>query len=385
MVWDLTICRLLCQVHPSSSFTSFTPSQCFGQVAEYLGDVFDGIRGESNPSCPKRSHFNISASFYGMNQMNHERKQRISLTNSSLLFETMFTSDFLQHWGHSPGCQGTLDFSKDPQRGRTACGHRAKDGEVPWTSIKLLEVKRNDVTCFAHLERNASLCFAASPRSCAVRLVACGSWCFRPWGDKVKAAEERRICIFLFIFFIFFILKCNYVNYVWLEGPVEQYLAGLEAHVRLSLREILEQATYVRDAKDAEEDVPEKHSTCRRIWGCRCFEVCQKIPLTRKTSRTIPTIFNHIQEYTHWDIDTDWYILGIVLHHCATCNPVQTYSGQARTSAESWEVGDRCQTWSSADFCLSKAVLTKPGKADLQSWFVSLSLSQTAHPWFDYL
>lgn len=47
----------------------------------------------------------------------------------------------------------------------------------------------------------------------------------------------------------------NYANYVWLEGPVEQYLAGLEAHVRLSLREILEQATCVRDTEDAEEDV----------------------------------------------------------------------------------------------------------------------------------
>ncbi|CAJ1396873.1 unnamed protein product [Effrenium voratum] len=62
----------------------------------------------------------------------------------------------------------TLDFSKDPQYGRMACGHRAKDGE-----------------------------FVAWPADPGIFV---------------------------------------------LEGPVEQYLAGLESHVRLALREILEQA-----------------------------------------------------------------------------------------------------------------------------------------------
>ncbi|CAE7303968.1 unnamed protein product [Symbiodinium necroappetens] len=62
----------------------------------------------------------------------------------------------------------TLDFSKDPQFGRIACGHRAKDGE------------------------------------------------FVAWPSETGPFQ--------------------------LEGPVEQYLSGLEAHVRLALREILEQA-----------------------------------------------------------------------------------------------------------------------------------------------
>ncbi|CAE7620071.1 DNAH9, partial [Symbiodinium natans] len=63
----------------------------------------------------------------------------------------------------------TLDFSKDPQFGRIACGHRAKDGE------------------------------------------------FVAWPSENPGVFS-------------------------LEGPVEQYLSGLESHVRLALREILEQA-----------------------------------------------------------------------------------------------------------------------------------------------
>lgn len=130
-------------------------------------------------------------------------------------------------------------------------------------------------------------------------------WPADPGAFVLEATSMSMLSEFFFFFYIFSswsAIMHNYANYVWLEGPVEQYLAGLEAHVRLSLREILEQATCVRDTEDAEEDVPEKCSKCRRIWGCRCFEMCQKISLARKTSRTISTIFNHIQEYTHWDM-----------------------------------------------------------------------------------
>ncbi|CAJ1329579.1 unnamed protein product [Effrenium voratum] len=96
------------------------------KVAEYLGDVFDGIR--------------------------------LSLGAVRAMAKALSRWDGL----------GTLDFSKDPQYGRMACGHRAKDGE-----------------------------FVAWPADPGIFV---------------------------------------------LEGPVEQYLAGLESHVRLALREILEQA-----------------------------------------------------------------------------------------------------------------------------------------------
>lgn len=76
--------------HPSSSFTSFTSSQCFGQVAEYLGDVFDGIRRGSNPSCPKGAISIFLHQFTGW--ISNQKKHRESLSDSNHLIVIFFST-----------------------------------------------------------------------------------------------------------------------------------------------------------------------------------------------------------------------------------------------------------------------------------------------------
>ena len=74
------------------------------------------------------------------------------------------------------------------------------------------------------------------------------------------------------------------------------------------------------------------------------------------SSENIQNNLNNIQSYSRiYTLRHETNMLTAMLHRVIVPPAVETY-GQARTSAESWEVGDRCQT---------RSVLT-PRKADLQ-------------------
>ena len=74
------------------------------------------------------------------------------------------------------------------------------------------------------------------------------------------------------------------------------------------------------------------------------------------SSENIQNNLNNIQSYSRiYTLRHETNMLTAMLRRVIVPPAVETY-GQARTSAESWEVGDRCQT---------RSVLT-PRKADLQ-------------------